>query len=251
MWDASAAKPDMLDDLKAEALAGGADAAAAVDRVLRAVRRGLREPPFSCARCGAVGEFYEAWHICEDCVRAVHMQPDAAAAVEWLLRSLGQDTAREGLSETPRRVAKSLREMFAREPFAFTAFDAEKTDEMVVQSGITFSSLCEHHMLPFVGTATVGYIPDGRIVGLSKLARAVRYCAAGLQNQERITRSVAEMIAGELKPLGVGVVLRAEHMCMTIRGVKAPGALTTTSCMLGSFLQDARCRAEFVALAKA
>jgi GTP cyclohydrolase I len=151
-----------------------------------------------------------------------------------LLQSLGYDTSREGLRDTPKRMARMLRELCTPEPFNFTTFDSEGTSEMVVQAGIRFHSLCEHHVLQFVG--------------LSKLARCVRYCAAGLQNQERITKAVADMINKNLEPAGVGVVLRAEHMCMTMRGVKSPGALTTTSCLTGCFLDDARCRAEFVSL---
>lgn len=174
----------------------------------------------------------------------------AEAAVRELLLSLDCDTEREGLRDTPRRVAKMLAGLCAPEPFSFTAFDAEGTNEMVVQAPIPFESLCEHHMLPFVGTAAVAYIPDGRIVGLSKLARTVRYCASGLQNQERITKAVADMLQENLKPLGVGVVLRARHLCMEMRGVRAADVYTTTSCLRGALLEDAKARDEFLRLAR-
>jgi GTP cyclohydrolase I len=131
-----------------------------------------------------------------------------------------------------------------------TTFDAEGADEMIVQQGIPFAALCEHHLLPFLGTATVGYVPDGRIVGLSKLARAVRHCARGFQNQERITRSVADLLERELRPRGVAVLIRAEHLCMSIRGVRAPGSMTTTNDLRGVFrAEDGLARAEFLSLA--
>lgn len=174
----------------------------------------------------------------------------AEAAVEALLRALGQDTTREGLRETPKRVAKMLAEMCRRQDFSFTTFAAEGMDEMIVQAPIPFASLCEHHMLPFVGTAAVAYIPDGKIVGLSKLARAVQSCSAGLQNQERITRAVADMLEENLKPRGVGVVLSARHMCMEIRGVKSPGTFSTSSCLRGVLREDGKAREEFLRLAR-
>lgn len=169
--------------------------------------------------------------------------------VEALLEASGQDIHREGLRDTPARVAKFYEEWLHPQPFEFTTFDAEGTDEMVVQTGIPFASLCEHHMLPFVGTAAVAYLPDRRIVGLSKLARAVHHAARGLQNQERITRAVADMIEQNLAPRGVAVVLRAEHLCMTMRGVRVPGAVTTTSDLRGVFRDGGSARAEFLALA--
>ena len=152
-----------------------------------------------------------------------------------ILIYLGEDPYREGLKETPKRFIKAFKELTSTIPFKFTSFDAEGSDEMVVQCNIPFSSLCEHHTLAFTGVAHVAYIPNGRIVGLSKLARAVQYCATGLQNQERITSQVAEMISKELNPKGVGVVLTARHMCMELRGCKVTGAATTTSKMLGIF----------------
>jgi GTP cyclohydrolase I len=177
------------------------------------------------------------------------MSDHAEEAVRTLLCAIGEDPAREGLQETPKRVVKMLREMCHREPFNFTAFASEGMDEMIVQAPIGFASLCEHHMLPFIGTAAVAYIPNGKIVGLSKLARAVKSCAAGLQNQERITTAVADMLTEKLAPRGVGVVLRARHLCMEVRGVRTEGAFTTTSCMRGALLEDGKARGEFLRLA--
>lgn len=170
-------------------------------------------------------------------------------AAEQLLRSLGLDTTREGLRETPARMARALRELCVPVPFEFTMFDAEGTSEMIVQSDIPFHSLCEHHVLPFMGLATVAYIPKGRIVGLSKLARAVKYCSAGLQNQERITKAIADILEEKLQPVGVGVVIQARHLCMELRGVKAHGTSTTTSCLRGALLDDEKARSEFLRLA--
>lgn len=152
-----------------------------------------------------------------------------------LLKYFGEDPNREGLKETPKRYVKAMKELINPEPFNFTSFDAEGSDEMVVQTNIPLFSLCEHHTLPFFGTAHVAYIPDGKIVGLSKLARAVKYCSSAFQNQERITSQVAEMIQKELNPKGVAVVITARHMCMEMRGCKTSGAATTTSKMLGEF----------------
>lgn len=170
-------------------------------------------------------------------------------AVRAILVAAGEDPDREGLKETPRRYAAFMHNWVSPPPFSFTSFEAEGADEMVVQTGCLFFSLCEHHLLPFFGHATVGYVPNGRIVGLSKLARAVRYCARGFQNQERITTAVADMIESALNPQGVAVVLRAEHLCMSLRGVEAPGTITTTSCLRGVFKDNGMCRAEFLDLA--
>jgi GTP cyclohydrolase I len=175
--------------------------------------------------------------------------PDEAH-VHALLRAIGENPDREGLKDTPRRVLQMLRELCHREPFKFTVFDAEGTSEMIVQTDIPFASLCEHHMLPFMGTAAVAYIPRGKIVGLSKLARTVQWASAGLQNQERITRVIAEMIENALNPLGVGVVIRATHTCMSLRGVKAHDSWSTTSCLKGAILNEAETRAEFLALVR-
>lgn len=171
-------------------------------------------------------------------------------AVDHLLRAIGEQPEREGLKDTPRRVVKMLLELCHREPFKFTTFDAEGMSQMIVESPIPMHSLCEHHMLPFMGVASVAYIPHHKIVGLSKLARAVKYCAAGLQNQERITRAIADMIQQELSPKGIGVVIRARHLCMELRGVGAPGVYTTTSDLRGAILDEPQTRAEFLALAR-
>jgi len=176
--------------------------------------------------------------------------PLAERAVADLLRALGQDITSEGLKDTPRRMAAMLMELCTPEEFNFTTFDSKKTSEMIVQSPIHFASLCAHHCLPFVGTASVAYIPNGRIVGLSKLARAVAYCAKGLQTQEYITTAVADLLEEKLSPLGVGVILRARHLCMEIRGAKAHDTWTTTSCLRGALLKEAETRAEFMALVK-
>lgn len=174
----------------------------------------------------------------------------AERAVKELLASLGEDVNREGLRETPHRMAKMLADLCTKQKFHFTSFDSEGMDQMVVQSNIPFHSLCEHHVLPFMGTAAVAYIPNGKIVGLSKLTRAVHYCSRGLQNQERITRAVAEMLEKHLKPQGVGVVIKARHLCMELRGVQAPNVWTTTSEMRGLLREDASARAEFLSLVK-
>lgn len=167
--------------------------------------------------------------------------------VRELLAGLGHDVSREGLQGTPRRLVKFLAEFTQPEqpPFSFTVFDAEGANEMVVQTGIPLVSLCEHHLAPFTGYATVGYIPGRRIVGLSKLARSVEYYARRLQNQERITKQVAEFLQDRLDPVGVGVIVVAEHSCMTVRGIRAHGTTTTTSCMLGAF-REGPTRSEFL-----
>jgi GTP cyclohydrolase I len=165
-----------------------------------------------------------------------------------MLSQLGEDTLREGLAETPKRYVKFLREFLAPAQFNFTCFDAEGTDEMICQHGIPFYSLCEHHVAPFFGTATVAYIPDKKIVGLSKLARCVDFYANRLQNQERITTQIAERLQEELQPKGVAVFLKAEHLCMQMRGVKKHGAATSTVKLLGMFKENSTTRAEFLSL---
>lgn len=177
-------------------------------------------------------------------------QETAERAVRQLLQAINQDPDRPGLRDTPRRIYHMLVELCSREPFEFTTFDAEGMSELIVQTNIPFHSLCEHHMLPFVGTAAIGYIPKGKIVGLSKLARAVKWCAAGLQNQERITKAIADMLVDKLKPVGVGVVLRADHSCMSLRGVHAHGTQTTTSALRGVLMDEPSARAEFLSLAR-
>jgi GTP cyclohydrolase I len=176
----------------------------------------------------------------------------AMMAVERLLTFVGEDTAREGLRETPRRVIDAWLEMTSGyevdvAELLAVQFD-EQSDELVLVKGIEFTSLCEHHVLPFVGTATVGYIPRHGVVGLSKLARLVDVYARRLQVQERMTRQIADAIDAHLSPLGVGVVLRAHHSCMGCRGVRKPSAVMVTSSMLGCLQNEPSARAEFLAL---
>ncbi len=174
----------------------------------------------------------------------------AEQAVRDLLGALGFDTTEDGLEETPRRVATALLELVTPVPFRMTTFaNAPGYDELVVARAIPFHSLCQHHLLPFVGVAHVGYLPRARIVGLSKLARVVDHFARGLQVQERLTTQIAESLRDALNPKGVGVVLVAEHMCMSLRGVAKPGTRTVTSALLGTIRRDARTRQEFLALA--
>jgi len=162
------------------------------------------------------------------------------------------DPEREGIIETPKRVAKMWDEFLSPEPFEFTTFRNEsKGDDMIIEAGIDFYSVCEHHLLPFFGTATVAYIPnDGIIVGISKLARCVDFYSRRLQNQERITRQIANRLKEELMPKGVAVVLKARHLCQEMRGIKKTGAETITSCMKGVFEHDMNARNEFLKLAK-
>jgi len=176
-------------------------------------------------------------------------QPAAAEAVRALLLALGQDITQESLLETPERVAASFAELLAPHAFDLKTFpNDEGYDELVVARDIPFSSLCEHHLLPFVGVAHVAYMPGDRILGLSKLARVVELFARRLQVQERLTKQVATWLQDNVQPKGVGVVLEAEHMCMSIRGVRATGAKTVTSALYGSLRNDPRTRQEFLAL---
>jgi GTP cyclohydrolase I len=170
-----------------------------------------------------------------------------ASLYSEFLASQGHDIRREGLRETPRRHTAFLSEFCEAKDFKFTTFESEGYDEMIVQKGIPFYSLCEHHVVPFFGVAIVAYIPRKRIVGLSKLARAVEYWSRGLQNQERITRNVAKMLEENLRPKGVAVSLKARHLCMEMRGVKKPGTETITTSLSGAFKKDQACRAEFMA----
>lgn len=173
----------------------------------------------------------------------------ARRAVADLLVALGKDPASEHLADTPRRVAHAYAEMLTPREFDLTTFPNEEGyDELVLARGIPVHSLCEHHMLPFQGVAHVGYLPGERILGLSKLARVVELFARDLQVQERLTKQVADWLLEHLAPRGVGVVVEAEHLCMSLRGVRAAGARTVTSAMLGALRDDARTRQEFFAL---
>lgn len=174
----------------------------------------------------------------------------AERAVRELLVALGQDVDSQHLADTPRRVAAAYSELLTPIPFNLTTFpNDERYDELVLARDIPFRSLCQHHLLPFVGVAHVGYLPGERIVGLSKLARVVEHFARGLQVQERLTKQVADCLTDHLAPNGVGVVLEADHLCMSLRGVRAHGTRTVTSALSGLLREDARSRAEFFALA--
>jgi GTP cyclohydrolase I len=179
--------------------------------------------------------------------------PTPEEAVRVLLRHVGDDPDRDGLRDTPRRVVRALEELTRgrhTDPCSVlsTVFE-ERYDELILVDGIAFASLCEHHLLPFTGTATIGYIPnEPRVVGVSKLARLVEVCAARLQVQERLTSEIADAIGKALDCLGVGVVIRARHSCMATRGVRSP-AVMTTSVTLGALRDKPAARAEFLALA--
>ena len=181
--------------------------------------------------------------------RALDMAAAERAAADFLA-ALGVELDREGLDETPARMARAYAELFTPAPLRMTTFpNDEGYDELVLARSIPFRTVCEHHLLPFAGLAHVGYLPGERILGLSKLARLVEYFAARPQTQERLTKQVADCLFAHLAPRGAGVVLEAEHTCMTLRGVRATGAMTVTSAMLGSLRADARSRSEFFALA--
>ncbi|MBI5948814.1 MAG: GTP cyclohydrolase I FolE [Chloroflexi bacterium] len=174
------------------------------------------------------------------------------AAIKELLRAIGEDPEREGLRDTPRRIADMYEEILgglAIDPREYLKVGFEVShDEMVILRNIPFYSMCEHHFLPFHGEAHVGYIPDGRVVGISKLARVVEAYARRPQIQEQLTSQVAEAIMEALSPDGVAVVIEAEHLCMTMRGIKKPGSRMVTSAMRGQFKASHVTRAEFLSL---
>ncbi len=175
--------------------------------------------------------------------------PAAEAAAADLLRALGADLETEGLRDTPRRMAGAYAELLTAQPFSLTTFPNEEGyDELVLAREIPFHSLCMHHLLPFHGVAHVAYLPGDRIIGLSKLARVVELFARELQLQERLTCQVADWLRDNLSPKGVGVVIEAEHMCMSLRGVQKPGSRTVTSALHGLVREDPRTRQEFLAL---
>jgi GTP cyclohydrolase I len=174
----------------------------------------------------------------------------AEVAAEALMRALGMDPEAQGLSDTPKRVARAYAELLTPREFTMTTFpNDEEYDELVLAKDIPFTSLCEHHLLPFTGTASVGYLPGPRILGLSKLARVVELFARRPQVQERMTKQIAGWLDRQLGPRGVGVVVQAEHTCMTLRGVQARGSATVTSALTGLIRTDERTRAEFLSLA--
>jgi GTP cyclohydrolase I len=175
---------------------------------------------------------------------------DAAQdAARDFLKALGISTDSEGMRGTPGRMARAYAELFMPRPFDLTTFpNDEGYDELVLARAIPLRSVCEHHLLPFVGTAHVGYLPGSRILGLSKLARVVEYFACRPQVQERLTKQIADWLRTQLDPQGVGVVIEAEHTCMTLRGVQATGSTTITSALQGTLRDDPRSRSEFLAL---
>lgn len=182
-------------------------------------------------------------------LRAEHQK-----ALRDLLFYLGEDPEREGLRETPKRVLNAWEEWlcgYKQDPAQILkSFENDsKYDEMIVLDSIPIQSMCEHHMVPFVGVAAVGYLPNERILGLSKIPRLVNIFARRLQVQERLTCQIADTLMEHLKPKGVGVVIRAEHFCMATRGVHTPGVFTTTSAMRGIFLEEHSVRTEFLSLA--
>jgi GTP cyclohydrolase I len=173
----------------------------------------------------------------------------AERAAEQFLRAVGVSLESESLQGTPGRMARAYVELFTPRPFDLTTFpNDEGYDELVLARGIPVRSVCEHHLLPVVGVAHVGYLPGERILGLSKLARIVEHFACRPQVQERLTKQVADWLSDQLDPKGVGVVIEAEHSCMTLRGVQAAGSSTVTSTLLGALREDARSRQEFFAL---
>nr|WP_221185704.1 GTP cyclohydrolase I FolE [Flexivirga oryzae] len=174
----------------------------------------------------------------------------AEAAAAQFLRALGVELDSEHLRATPRRMAGAWAEMLTPRPFQLTTFpNDEGYDELVLARDIPFRSVCEHHLLPFTGRACVAYLPGERIVGLSKLARIVEHFACRPQTQERLTKQVADLLDEQLAPRAVGVVMEAEHSCMTLRGVQATGSGTVTSTLLGDLRSDPRSRQEFLSLA--
>jgi GTP cyclohydrolase I len=179
-------------------------------------------------------------------------QPRIERAVREILAAIGEDPDREGLLETPGRVARMYAEMFSglhEDPRRhLKKFFSEKYDEVVLVKDISFNSMCEHHMLPFMGKAHIGYLPNGKVIGLSKLARVVEVVARRPQVQERMTETIADLLVGELEAKGVAVVVEASHSCMTIRGVRKPGSLCVTSAMRGVFRSHLSSRSEIMNL---
>lgn len=174
------------------------------------------------------------------------------AAVKSLITALGEQAGREGLKATPERVAKAYEKIFSgygQDPHkVITTFTDRDYDEMIVIRDVEFYSTCEHHLLPFFGKAHIGYIPDGKIIGLSKLPRIVDIFSRRMQNQERMTVQIAETLLKLLKPRGVGVVIEAQHLCIKARGVEKQNASVTTSAMLGLFKKNLTTRSEFLKL---
>lgn len=176
------------------------------------------------------------------------------AAVREILMAIGEDIERDGVRETPERVARMYEEIFAgqnggAENYLETLFDVEHR-ELILFRGVKFHSMCEHHLMPFVGVAHIAYIPDGRVTGLSKVVRAFKHLAARPQVQERLTMQMADLMMEKLKPLGAAVIVEARHLCMEMRGVRAPGSIITTSALRGAFEARESTRMELFTLIK-
>ncbi|MBA7639475.1 GTP cyclohydrolase 1 [subsurface metagenome] len=172
-------------------------------------------------------------------------------AVKEILLAVGEDTEREGLKKTPERVARMYAELLGgmhEDPKKHLSIFSENYDEIVLLRDVPFYSICEHHLMPFIGSANVAYLPSGTVLGVSKLARVVDCFARRLQTQERLTYQIADFIMNSLKPQGVAVVLEASHSCMTIRGIKKPGSVMVTSALRGIFKRDPRSRNEVMSL---
>ncbi len=172
-------------------------------------------------------------------------------AVKEILLAVGEDTEREGLKKTPERVARMYAELLGgmhEDPKKHLSIFSENYDEIVLLRDVPFYSICEHHLMPFIGSANVAYLPSGMVLGVSKLARVVDCFARRLQTQERLTYKIADFIMNSLKPQGVAVVLEASHSCMTIRGIKKPGSVMVTSALRGIFKRDPRSRNEILSL---
>ncbi|MFH1883712.1 MAG: GTP cyclohydrolase I FolE [Planctomycetota bacterium] len=172
-------------------------------------------------------------------------------AVKEILLAVGEDTEREGLKKTPERVARMYAELLGgmyEDPKKYLSIFSENYDEIVLLRDVPFYSICEHHLMPFIGSANVAYLPSGMVLGVSKLARVVDCFARRLQTQERLTYQIADFIMNSLKPQGVAVVLEASHSCMTIRGIKKPGSVMVTSALRGIFKRDPRSRNEVMSL---
>jgi len=167
--------------------------------------------------------------------------------IKFFLSLIGEDVNREGLIETPKRVAKAWGELLNPQSFKLTTFDSNGYDEMIVSKDIKYHTFCEHHLLPFFGEVHIGYIPDGKIVGLSKLARTVDYYSKRLNTQEYLTDNIAKFLNEKIKPLGIGVIITGRHLCQEMRGIKKQGEMVTSS-LKGVFLKDEKAKREFINL---
>jgi GTP cyclohydrolase IA len=197
---------------------------------------------------GTAALSHSALRVIHEPGNGVDLHAAERAAADFL-QALGVSLDSENLRGTPGRMARAYAELFTARPFNLTTFPNEEGyDELVLARAIPVRSMCEHHLLPFVGVAHVGYLPGDRILGLSKLARIVEHFAHRPQVQERLTKQIADLLCERLRPKGVGVVIEAEHTCMTLRGVQAVGSSTVTSSLLGTLRSDARSRQEFFAL---